>query len=182
MQAGRSVRHLLQVLFALLFAFALAVTATASTAAAAEDPKPTHVRIVQWQFDGSTFTVSGTALPETVVRVLVQVDPGTGWARVARSSVGLDRAWQAQFPDPTRRGGTVDGRFDIRVEQATTGRTTTRFQGTVRWQGVAAPASYNPDTLPAGATTSHAFLSVDAAGVPAHARNRNCRERAGNGP
>ncbi len=98
----------------------------------------------------------------------MQVDPGAGWTRVARSSVGLDRGWQAQFPDPTQRGGTRDGHFDMRVEQATTGRTAARFEGTVRWQGASTPAAYNPDTLPVGAATSHAFLSVDGAGVPAH--------------
>ncbi|MCX6432440.1 MAG: matrixin family metalloprotease [Actinobacteria bacterium] len=168
MQTGRSVRHPLQVLFAVLFAFALTVMATAASAAAAEVPRPTHVRIVQWQFDGATFILSGTAVPETVLRVLVQVGKNSDWTKVARSTVGLDRTWQARFPDPTQLGGAVDGRFNIRVEQATTVQTSLRFQGTVRWDGTAAPVAYNPDTLPAGAATSHAFLSVDGSGVPAH--------------
>ena len=172
MQAGCRTRHLLRALLGVLLAAALAVTATATAAAAAERPTSTRVRILDWRFDGTTFTLSGTAIAETVLRILVQVKPDTGWTKVARSEVGLDRAWRATFRDPTRLGSSVDGRFRVRVEQVATGQLSTRFEGTVHWKGAAhavAPAvDYNPDTPPAGESTSHAFLSVDASGTPAH--------------
>jgi hypothetical protein len=62
--------------------------------------------------------------------------------------------------------------FDIRVEQVVAGETSARYQGSVNWKGVpdptAAPAIYNPDAPAAGDAASHAFVSVDAAGTPAH--------------
>jgi hypothetical protein len=173
-QVRRRARLLLRVLFGVPLAVALVVTVTATATAStvAERPTAAKVRILDWRFDGTTFTLSGTAVAETILRILVQVKPDTGWTKVARSEVGLDRAWRATFRDPTRLGGEVDGRFKIRVEMVATGRLLSGLEGTMKWKGVpdptAAPAHYNPDAPLTGDAASHAFVSVDAAGTPAH--------------
>jgi hypothetical protein len=170
---------------------AVVLTAAAQGAAAAPGAVPqqagqARLTILNWDLDGSTFTVIGTAVPETVVRLLAQTKAGARWHPVARAEVGVDGGWTARFRDPTHRGATKDGRFTIRVEQVISGDTVLRLEGTLRWAGIPEPAdepsgpapapeptpapaapAYNADAPPAGAAASYAFMHVNGDGTPA---------------
>ncbi len=61
----------------------------ADPAAATEGSRPVNdrIEITTQEFDGAVFTMGGTAVPHTTLRVLVRLAKGADWRRVARARV-----------------------------------------------------------------------------------------------
>jgi Matrixin len=159
------------------------VGATPASASSGSRPVNDRIEITTHEFDGKVFTMGGTAVPHTTLRVLVRLAKSADWRRVARARVDRAGAWTARFADPTRRQRTAGGGFLVKVEQI---GSTTATSGRVGFFTQAGDPDPAPDPVPepapapalpvvpvwdvdapaAGDATSYSLLHVDANGRP----------------